>query len=176
MKDAKRKRDYNRETRTCMLCGQSNVNYRKDNIIKHLIKHINDAHSQAIEWDGAKNPLLPRQYFEEREDVSLPCYIDEKSEPSEITTNQNGDVDVDGDDDFDAHLERLVSLPVSFYSEIIIRMLGSLCKQRGLSLPPVPTQAESTQTAVATEREVLKPTTRAKNDKVTKLLRSLGHV
>ncbi|ETV83579.1 hypothetical protein H257_04277 [Aphanomyces astaci] len=69
MKDAKRKRDYNRETRTCMLCGQSNVNYRKDNIIKHLIKHRNDAHSQAIEWDGAKNPLLPRQYFEEREDV-----------------------------------------------------------------------------------------------------------
>ncbi|KAF0704007.1 hypothetical protein AaE_015152 [Aphanomyces astaci] len=178
MKDGKRKRDYNKETRTCMLCGETNVSYRKDSIVKHLIKHRSDEHAQSIEWDGARNPLQPRQHFEEREGVSLPCYIDDKCDTSDNSTSQKED----GGDDFDEHLERLVALPASFHSGVIIRMLGSICKQRGLPLPPMPVQPEATvdeefQPERAAEvEEPPKPTKRKKTDKVSKLLKHLGHV
>ncbi|ETV81275.1 hypothetical protein H257_05839 [Aphanomyces astaci] len=85
MKDGKRKRDYNKETRAY-------------------------EHAQSIEWDGPRNPLQPRQHFEEREGVNLPCYIDDKYDTSDNSTSQKDD----GGDDFDEHLERLVALPASF--------------------------------------------------------------
>ncbi|RLO05546.1 hypothetical protein DYB28_006102 [Aphanomyces astaci] len=118
--------------------------------------HRSDEHAQSIEWDGARNPLQPRQHFEEREE--------------------------DGGDDFDEHLERLVALPASFHSGVIIRMLGSICKQRGLPLPPMPVQADATvdeefqPERTAEVEEPPKPTKRKKTDKVSKLLKHLGHV
>ncbi|KAF0770235.1 hypothetical protein AaE_002607 [Aphanomyces astaci] len=168
MSDGKRKRDYNRETRTCMLCGEPNVSYRKDSIVKHLIRHRSDEFAQSIEWDGAKNPLQPRQYFEERKGVNMPCYFDERANPSEDSPSQN---DLSGDD-FDSHLERLVAIPTTVHSEIIIRMLGSLCKQLGLPLPPIPVH----QTTEIAAEEPSKSKKRQQSDKVTKMLRNLGHV